>query len=70
MKLNYVRRFSAYVSTFYHSKYITLLNAPQSVTSVMGPLVSTKINKPPGLPHFSGPDPVPKDEGSYEQWRF
>ena len=24
MKLNYVRRFSAYVSTFYHSEYITL----------------------------------------------
>ena len=23
MKLNYVRRFSAYVSTFYHSEYIT-----------------------------------------------
>ena len=26
MKLNYVRRFSAYVSTFYHSEYITLFN--------------------------------------------
>ena len=24
MKLNYVRRISAYVSTFYHSEYITL----------------------------------------------
>ena len=23
MKLNYVRRFSAYVSTFYHSEYVT-----------------------------------------------
>ena len=28
MKLNYVRRFSAYVSTFYHSKYITLPSFP------------------------------------------
>ena len=36
----------------------------------MGSHVSTKINKPPVLPHFSGVDPVPKDEGSYEQWRF
>ena len=25
MDLNYVRRFSAYVSTFYHSEYITIL---------------------------------------------
>ena len=25
MKLNNVRRFSAYVSTIYHSKYITLV---------------------------------------------
>ena len=24
MKLNYIRRFSAYVSTFYHSEYITI----------------------------------------------
>ena len=47
-----------------------LVTAPQSVTSVMGPHVSTKISKPPVLPHFSGVDPMPKDEGSYEQWRF
>ena len=47
-----------------------LVTAPQSVTSVTGSHVSTKINKPPVLPHFSGVDPVPKDEGSYEQWRF
>ena len=26
MDLNYVRRFSAYVSTFYHSEYITQLS--------------------------------------------
>ena len=49
---------------------VHLVTAPQSVTSVMGSHVSTKINKPPFLPHFSGADPVPKDEGSYEQWRF
>ena len=47
-----------------------LVMAPQSVTSVSGSHASTKINKPPVLPHFSGADPVPKDEGSYEQWRF
>ena len=47
-----------------------LVTAPQSVTLVAGPPVSTKINKSPVLPHFLGADPVPKDEGSYEQWRF
>ena len=47
-----------------------LVMAPQSVTSVLGSHASTKINKPPVLPHFSGADPVPKDGGSYEQWRF
>ena len=47
-----------------------LVTAPESATSVSGSHASTKINKPPVLPHFSGADPVPKDEGSYEQWRF
>ena len=47
-----------------------LVTAPPSATLVTGSHVSTKINKPPVLPHFSGTDPVPKDEGSYEQWRF
>ena len=44
-----------------------LVMAPQSVTSVSGSHASTKINKPPVLPQFSGADPVPKDEGSYKQ---
>ena len=43
------------------------VTAPQSVTSVSGSHASTKINKPPVLPHFSGADPILKDEGSYEQ---
>ena len=47
-----------------------LVTAPQSVTSVTGSHASTKINKPPVLSHFSGADPIPKYEGSYEQWRF
>ena len=47
-----------------------VVTAPQSITLVSGSHVSTKINKPPVLPHFSGADLVPKDEGSYEQWRF
>ena len=47
-----------------------LVTVPQSVTSVTGSQASTKINKPHVLPHFSGMDPIPKDEGSYEQWRF
>ena len=49
---------------------VHLVTAPQSVTSVTGLRVSTKINKPPVLPHFSGADPLPKDKGSYDQWRF
>ena len=47
-----------------------LVTAPPSATLVTGPHVSTKISKPPVLPHFSGADPMPRDEGSYEQWRF
>ena len=49
---------------------VHLVTAPQSVTSVTGLHVPIKINKTPVLPHFSGVDPVPRDEGSYEQWRF
>ena len=26
--------------------------------------------KPPDLPLFSGVEPVPKDEGSFDQWLF
>ena len=29
-----------------------------------------KLMKTPDLPPFSGADPVPKDEGSWEQWEF
>ena len=29
-----------------------------------------KLTKTPNLPPFSGTDPVPKDEGSWEQWEF
>ena len=47
-----------------------LVTASQSATSVMGPNISSKISKRPILPQFSGAEPVPKDEGSYEQWRF
>ena len=47
-----------------------LMSAPPSAVSVTGSHSSTKINKPPVLPNFSGSDPVPKDEGSYEQWKF
>ena len=33
-------------------------------------LTLKKLMKTPGLPPFSGADPVPKDEGSWEQWEF
>ena len=29
-----------------------------------------KISKAPELPKFSGADPVPREEGSFEQWYF
>ena len=47
-----------------------MITAPQSTVTVAGSHPSTKINKPPVLPSFSGSDPIPKDEGSYEQWKF
>ena len=33
MKLNDVRRFSAYVSTIYHSKYITISSLEEMISS-------------------------------------
>ena len=27
-----------------------------------------KLINPPSLPLFSGADPIPKDDGNYEQW--
>ena len=47
-----------------------VMTAPHSTVSVTGSQASTKISKPPALPNFSGTDPVPKDEGSYERWKF
>ena len=47
-----------------------LVTALQSATLVAGSHAFTKINKPPVLPQFLGADPMSKDEGSYEQWRF
>ena len=29
-----------------------------------------KISKPPKICIFSGQEPVPKDEGNYDQWEF
>ena len=29
-----------------------------------------KIKKPPQICIFSGSNPIPKEEGSYEQWKF
>ena len=33
-------------------------------------MVTSKLTKPPDLPLFSGVEPVPKDEGSFDQWMF
>ena len=33
-------------------------------------VVPKKLLKTPDLPPFSGADPIPKDEGSWEQWEF
>ena len=32
--------------------------------------IDYKVSKPPDLPYFSGVEPVPKEEGSFEQWIF
>ena len=29
-----------------------------------------KISKPPPIVYFSGMEPIPKDEGSHDQWEF
>ena len=34
------------------------------------PVVHSTLMKPPDLPLFSGVEPVPKDEGSFDQWLF
>ena len=47
-----------------------MATAPHLAISVIGSHASNKISKPPALPNFSGTDPVPKDKGSYEQWKF
>ena len=39
------------------------------VATPVGPLWP-KVRKPPELPYFSGTDPVPREEGSFEQWIF
>ena len=33
-------------------------------------MTPNKLLKTPNLPPFSGTDPVPKDEGSLEQWEL
>ena len=37
--------------------------------NVLGQL-EYKVGKPPELPYFSGTDPTPREEGSFEQWIF
>ena len=32
--------------------------------------VTNKLMKPPDLPLFSGAEPVPREEGSFDQWMF
>ena len=39
-------------------------------TLALGPGAVGKFLKPPDLPLFSGVDPVPEDESSFEQWVF
>ena len=58
-------------------KLETLEQESQQVLGVgVDPVVATggslwpKVRKPPELPYFSGTDPVPREEGSFEQWIF
>ena len=55
----------------------TLEQESQQILGVgVDPVVATggslwpKVRKPPELPYFSGTDPVPREEGSFEQWIF
>ena len=38
--------------------------------SIRTPVVPSKLMKPPDLPLFSGVEPIPKEEGSFDQWLF
>ena len=44
----------------------------QETNPVVTPVATLwpKVRKPPELPYFSGADPVPREEGSFEQWIF
>ena len=44
--------------------------APLGTTADLNGKVVFKITKAPELPKFSGADPVPREEGSFEQWYF
>ena len=43
--------------------------APKVVSSKI-PVVPSKLMKPPDPALFSGVEPLPKDEGSFDQWLF
>ena len=43
--------------------------APKENSSKI-PVTPSKLMKPPDLSLFSGVEPVPKDEGSFDQWLF
>ena len=48
----------------------TPLGAPAGTTVDPTGRAMSKISKAPELPKFSRADPVPREEGSFEQWYF
>ena len=73
MKLNYVRRFSAYVSTFYHSEYITisslafllaLFSDVNNGNSILGLL----LRLPSIQRGYQQPNSTEGSHGGYKKW--
>ena len=50
-----------------HNPHQTKFTTTMTVVSTQSEM---KISKPPQICIFSGQEPVPKDEGNYDQWEF
>ena len=52
------------------------VEGPPIPTGIVTPLLGSprpeiqQLVMAPGLPHFSGTEPTPRDEGTYDQWKF
>ena len=51
-------------------RVVPIPGGPVETVMKSGERVVYKISKPPELPKFSGIEPTPREEGSFEQWYF